>query len=197
MRYCLSFIIKTLPGLVKSCAEKDKPRRRGVRRQTENRQDAGGQRTACRNAAGQQLRTHPDEQLRKSTRCTARLKTSSRGRYAAPANSRSCAQTETPSTLRQAQQPYSAAAPPSAAKSAHPALTSSAALTAVGGSGSTASSTAPTMRKNTTHPQTDSDDVTAEDMACGNPLVPSARRLPPQRVEREPCRAPKPPGCSL
>ena len=46
-----------MPGLVKSCAEKDKPRRRGVRRQTENRQDAGGQRTACRNAAGQQLRT--------------------------------------------------------------------------------------------------------------------------------------------
>ena len=174
MRYCLSFIIKTLPGLVKSCAEKDKPRRRGVRRQTENRQNAGGQRTACRNAAGQQLRTHPDEQLQKYK--------VHRGRYAAPANSRSCAQTETPSTLRQAQQPYSAAAPPSAAKSAHPALTSSAALTAVGGSGSTASSTAPTMRKNTTHPQTDSDDVTAEDMACGNPLVPSARWLPPQRV---------------
>ena len=38
------------------------------------------------------------------------------------------------------------------------------------------------MRKNTTHPQTDSDDVTAEDMACGNPLAPSARWLPPQRV---------------
>ena len=30
------------------------------------------------------------------------------------------------------------------------------------------------MRKNTTHPQTDSDDVTAEDMACGNPLCEEA-----------------------
>ena len=111
----------------------------------------------------------------RSTKCTARLHKSVRRQNAAPAKSCICAQTETPSTLRQAQQPYSAARPPSAAQSAHPALTSNAMPTTAAGSGSTARSTAPATRKNTTHPQTERLDVTAEEMAAEAPCPPPLR----------------------